>query len=110
MEFISVPRTYYEDMYKRPAKGGGAKVIEDLNAIEKQDILIDFDEGGYLLQIFTKTLTDRPTVSLEISAPRLQWIGCRQLQCVVRGCEEGAGSKRELVIEALLLDNRRTGS
>ena len=39
---------------------------EDFETIQKLNILIDFDEGGYLLQLFTKPLMDRPTVFIEI--------------------------------------------
>lgn len=39
---------------------------EDFDEIRRLNILIDFDEGGYLLQLFTKPLMDRPTVFLEI--------------------------------------------
>jgi 4-hydroxyphenylpyruvate dioxygenase len=42
------------------------KLQEDFEAIQKLNILIDFDEGGYLLQLFTKPLMDRPTVFIEI--------------------------------------------
>lgn len=42
------------------------KIEEDLAAIEKLSILVDFDEEGYLLQIFTKPLEDRPTLFIEI--------------------------------------------
>jgi len=65
VEFISVPDTYYISMRERLAK---SKVVvkEDFHAIQKLNILIDFDEGGYLLQLFTKPLMDRPTVFIEI--------------------------------------------
>ncbi|KAL1623879.1 hypothetical protein SLS54_004345 [Diplodia seriata] len=39
---------------------------EDFDRIQELDVLIDFDEGGYLLQLFTKHLMDRPTVFVEI--------------------------------------------
>ena len=39
---------------------------EDFETLKSLDILIDFDEGGYLLQLFTKHLMDRPTVFIEI--------------------------------------------
>lgn len=42
------------------------KLDEDKNDLQKLNILVDFDEGGYLLQIFTKPLSHRPTVFLEI--------------------------------------------
>lgn len=53
VEFIKVPETYYEDMKARLEKGG-MKLEEDFETLKSLDILIDFDEGGYLLQLFTK--------------------------------------------------------
>lgn len=41
-------------------------MLEDLDEIEKEKILLDYDEKGYLLQIFTKPMQDRPTLFLEI--------------------------------------------
>lgn len=74
VEFIDVPSTYYEVLRKRlfgnGMRGGGEKrswrLKEDLAEVERQKVLIDFDEGGYLLQIFTKPVLDRPTVFIEI--------------------------------------------
>ena len=65
VEFISVPETYYESMRKRIAMSG-LKLNESFETIQRLNILIDFDEGGYLLQLFTKPLMDRPTVFIEI--------------------------------------------
>jgi 4-hydroxyphenylpyruvate dioxygenase len=65
VEFISVPETYYESMRLR-LKAAGMKLEESFETIQKLNILIDFDEGGYLLQLFTKPLMDRPTVFIEI--------------------------------------------
>ncbi|KAH9204880.1 Glyoxalase/Bleomycin resistance protein/Dihydroxybiphenyl dioxygenase [Leptodontidium sp. 2 PMI_412] len=65
VDFISVPETYYTTMRLR-LRDSGMKLNEDFDAIQKLNILIDFDEGGYLLQLFTKPLMDRPTVFLEI--------------------------------------------
>jgi 4-hydroxyphenylpyruvate dioxygenase len=42
------------------------KVTEDLEILEKLSILIDYDDKGYLLQIFTKPVEDRPTLFYEI--------------------------------------------
>jgi 4-hydroxyphenylpyruvate dioxygenase len=61
VEFLYVPETYYEDV---PTRVGA--IQEDLQALKKQNILIDRDEEGYLLQIFTKPVQDRPTVFFEI--------------------------------------------
>lgn len=65
VEFISVPSSYYATMRIR-LRTTGMKLVEDFEMIQKLNILIDFDEGGYLLQIFTKPVLDRPTVFLEI--------------------------------------------
>lgn len=65
VEFISVPETYYTAMRERLRKSA-VKVVEDFETIQRLNILIDFDEGGYLLQLFTKPLMDRPTVFIEI--------------------------------------------
>lgn len=67
VEFIDVPATYYTQMKARMAsENRNWELNEDLETIRKLNILIDFDEGGYLLQLFTKPLMDRPTVFLEI--------------------------------------------
>jgi 4-hydroxyphenylpyruvate dioxygenase len=66
-EFISVPETYYTTMRQRlKTDKRNWKLKEDFDTIQKLNILIDFDEGGYLLQLFTKPLMDRPTVFIEI--------------------------------------------
>ncbi len=65
VQFINVPSTYYEEMRER-LSGSMMQLEEDIATLEKLNILIDFDEGGYLLQLFTKPVTDRPTVFLEV--------------------------------------------
>lgn len=61
VEFLYVPETYYEDVMSRVGK-----ISEPLEELKKLNILIDRDEEGYLLQIFTKPVEDRPTVFFEI--------------------------------------------
>lgn len=61
MEFLYVPDNYYEDVMDRVGS-----INEDLAELKKLNILIDRDEEGYLLQIFTKPIQDRPTVFFEI--------------------------------------------
>ncbi len=61
VEFLYVPDNYYETVLERV---GG--IEEDLKDLQKLNILIDRDEEGYLLQIFTKPVQDRPTVFFEI--------------------------------------------
>lgn len=62
VEFLSAPpKTYYEQLSKRVGK-----IDEDIAPLEKLGILVDSDEEGYLLQIFTKPVEDRPTLFFEI--------------------------------------------
>lgn len=61
-EFIKVPETYYEDMKMR-LKKQGMVLQEDFEVLKELDILIDFDEGGYLLQLFTK-VSSRPHIDV----------------------------------------------
>ena len=61
VEFLSVPGTYYEDLLERIGK-----IDEDLESLKALNLLVDRDEEGYLLQIFTKPVEDRPTVFYEI--------------------------------------------
>jgi 4-hydroxyphenylpyruvate dioxygenase len=53
--FIEVPGTYYDAMVVR-LKRTGLRLNEDFETLKRLNILIDFDEGGYLLQLFTKVL------------------------------------------------------
>jgi 4-hydroxyphenylpyruvate dioxygenase len=66
VEFLSAPpRAYYEDIPNR--LGEHMKMMkEDIAVIEKLAIMVDADEDGYLLQIFTKPVEDRPTLFFEI--------------------------------------------
>jgi 4-hydroxyphenylpyruvate dioxygenase len=61
VEFLSVPGSYYDDLWSRVGD-----VKEDHDAIRNLGILVDRDEKGYLLQIFTKPVEDRPTLFYEI--------------------------------------------
>ena len=86
VEFIAVPGSYYDAMERRLGivRGRSGAIVattttehrragkvgwvlkEDFDTLRKLHILIDFDEGGYLFQLFTKPLMDRPTVFIEI--------------------------------------------
>ena len=61
IEFLSVPGTYYDELIRRIGN-----IDEDLNELRRLGILVDRDEEGYLLQIFTKPVLDRPTMFYEI--------------------------------------------
>lgn len=61
VEFLRVPDVYYADVLDRVGK-----IDEDLEPLKELGILIDRDDEGYLLQIFTKPVGDRPTLFFEI--------------------------------------------
>jgi 4-hydroxyphenylpyruvate dioxygenase len=61
VEFLYVPDNYYDDVLDRVGH-----IDEELMALKEMNILIDRDEEGYLLQIFTKPVEDRPTLFYEI--------------------------------------------
>ena len=59
--FLDTPDSYYEE-----APGRVGEIAEDFEVLQRHKILVDRDEDGYLLQIFTKTAQDRPTVFFEV--------------------------------------------
>ncbi len=61
VEFLVVPNTYYEDLFERLGE-----IDEPIEELKRLNILVDRDDEGYLLQIFTKPVQDRPTVFFEI--------------------------------------------
>ncbi|KAJ8342999.1 hypothetical protein SKAU_G00329270 [Synaphobranchus kaupii] len=65
MEFLGAPDTYYSSL-RAKLKTAKIKVKEDLDKLQELKILVDFDDKGYLLQIFTKPVQDRPTLFLEV--------------------------------------------
>lgn len=60
VEFLYVPETYYDDLLDRVGD-----IDEDLEPLKELGILVDRDDEGYLLQIFTKPVLDRPTMFLK---------------------------------------------
>lgn len=63
IEFLGVPDTYYENLKKHKNVG---KVKENIDDLKKLGILCDVEGEGYLLQLFTKPISDRPTFFYEI--------------------------------------------
>lgn len=61
VEFLKVPTSYYDDLLDRVGH-----IDEDLEPLKNLGILVDRDDEGYLLQIFTKPVEDRPTLFFEI--------------------------------------------
>ncbi len=61
VEFLYVPDSYYDDLLERVGE-----IDENIDVLKKHGILIDRDDEGYLLQLFTKPVVDRPTMFFEI--------------------------------------------
>lgn len=61
VEFLYVPENYYDDLLERVGE-----IDEDVEVLKQHGILIDRDDEGYLLQLFTKPVVDRPTMFFEI--------------------------------------------
>ncbi|MFZ1730757.1 MAG: 4-hydroxyphenylpyruvate dioxygenase [Bacteroidota bacterium] len=61
VEFLDIPDSYYDDLLDRVGP-----IDEDIEPLRKLNILVDRDDKGYMLQIFTKPVEDRPTLFIEI--------------------------------------------
>jgi 4-hydroxyphenylpyruvate dioxygenase len=100
VDFLTLPDAYYEKVWERVNKmltgHGHQPVREDHEAIRKLGILVDADDEGYLLQLFTKPLQDRPTLFFEII--------CR------RGSQSFGKGNFKALFEALELEQGRRGN
>jgi 4-hydroxyphenylpyruvate dioxygenase len=88
VEFLPCPKAYYENLRKK-LPSLNIQVKEDIDTIEKLNILIDYDDQGYLLQIFTKPVEDRPTLFYEIIQRRNhQGFGAGNFKSLFQAIEE----------------------
>jgi 4-hydroxyphenylpyruvate dioxygenase len=100
VDFLTLPDAYYEKVWDRVntmlTSNGHQAVREDHEAVKKLGILVDADDEGYLLQLFTKPLQDRPTLFFEII--------CR------RGSQSFGKGNFKALFEALELEQGRRGN
>jgi 4-hydroxyphenylpyruvate dioxygenase len=100
VDFLSLPDTYYQLVWDRVNKvlteNGHHAVKEDHERVKNLGILVDADDEGYLLQLFTKPLQDRPTLFFEII--------CR------RGSQSFGKGNFKALFEALELEQERRGN
>jgi 4-hydroxyphenylpyruvate dioxygenase len=61
VEFLQVPSSYYDELEARVGK-----IDEEISALKELGVLVDRDDEGYLLQMFSKPVEDRPTLFYEI--------------------------------------------
>jgi 4-hydroxyphenylpyruvate dioxygenase len=95
VDFLQVPEAYYQDVWERVSKLGW-DIKEDHEKIKELGILIDADDEGYLLQLFTMPLQDRPTLFFEII--------CR------RGSQSFGKGNFKALFEALEFEQDRRGN
>lgn len=91
VDFLDIPETYYDIVWDRVGE-----IKEDIEAVKDLRVLVDRDDKGYLLQIFTKPLQDRPTLFFEII--------CR------RGSESFGKGNFKALFESLELEQRKRGN
>lgn len=91
VDFLRIPDTYYETVWDRVGE-----IKEDVDIVKDLRLLVDRDDKGYLLQIFTKPLQDRPTLFFEII--------CR------RGSESFGKGNFKALFESLELEQERRGN
>ncbi|MFM1803448.1 MAG: hypothetical protein RL136_327 [Planctomycetota bacterium] len=100
VDFLTIPDAYYETVWARVDKmlteHGHQVVKEDHKAVKDLGILVDADDEGYLLQLFTKPLQDRPTLFFEII--------CR------RGSQSFGKGNFKALFESLEIEQERRGN
>nr|XP_033811915.1 4-hydroxyphenylpyruvate dioxygenase isoform X1 [Geotrypetes seraphini]XP_033811916.1 4-hydroxyphenylpyruvate dioxygenase isoform X2 [Geotrypetes seraphini] len=99
MEFMAVSPTYYK-MLREKLKTAKIQIKEDLDRLEELKILVDFDENGYLLQIFSKPVQDRPTLFMEvIQRHNHQGFGAGNFKSLFEAIEVDQDARGNLTIE-----------
>ena len=100
VDFLSIPEAYYESVWNRVnamlTQHGHSAVKEDHQRVRDLGILVDADDEGYLLQLFTKPLQDRPTLFFEII--------CR------RGSQSFGKGNFKALFESLEIEQERRGN
>lgn len=95
-QFLTIPKTYYT-LLRENLKHSKVNIAEDMDIIEKLNILIDYDDNGYLLQIFTKPMQDRPTLFLEVIQRRNhQGFGAGNFKALFTAIEVGQNERGNL--------------
>lgn len=92
VEFLYVPDTYYEDLKERVGE-----IDEDMEVLKEHGILVDRDDEGYLLQLFTKPVVDRPTMFFEIIQRKGAWsFGKGNFKALFEAIEREQGNRGTL--------------
>jgi len=96
VEFLPIPKSYY-DNFRKALPNLSIEVKEDIDTIERLGLLIDYDDNGYLLQLFTKPLEDRPTLFIEIIQRRNFWgFGAGNFKSLFKAIEDEQAKRGNL--------------
>lgn len=97
VEFLEVPKSYYDNLRSVLPKLQ-IDVTEDIDTLEKLKILIDYDDKGYLLQLFTKPVEDRPTLFFEFIQRKNHWgFGAGNFKSLFKAIEDEQAKRGNLV-------------
>jgi len=92
VEFLYVPDEYYDDLLERVGQ-----IDEDVEVLKEHGILIDRDDEGYLLQLFTKPVVDRPTMFFEVIQRKgAQSFGVGNFKALFEAIEREQGNRGTL--------------
>lgn len=88
VDFLQIPATYYDNLRKN-LPNIQIEISEDIDVLQKLGILIDYDDKGYLLQLFTKPVEDRPTLFFEfIQRKNHQGFGAGNFKSLFKAIED----------------------
>lgn len=97
VEFLAIPATYYDNL-RANIPTMSIKIKEDISVIQDLNILIDYDNKGYLLQIFTKPVEDRPTLFFEFIQRNNHWgFGAGNFKALFKAIEDEQAIRGNLV-------------
>ena len=97
VEFLNVPKSYYDNLRKN-LPNACITVKESLDVLEELKILIDYDDKGYLLQLFTKPVEDRPTLFYEfIQRENHSGFGAGNFRALFKAIEEEQEKRGNLI-------------
>jgi 4-hydroxyphenylpyruvate dioxygenase len=94
---LELPKDYFPLLQER-IKGTGLSIEEDFNALAEFDIMLDLDDDGYLLQLFTKPMADRPTVFFEFIQRRsFDGFGANNFKSIFEAIEKAQKERGNLL-------------
>ncbi|VDK18157.1 unnamed protein product [Anisakis simplex] len=99
VEFLTIPSSYYDELEQRLSHSK-IHLEEDIKKLRELNILVDFDDNGYLLQIFTQPMQDRPTLFLEvIQRNNFNGFGAGNFKALFEAVEREQAKRGTLIVD-----------